>query len=172
MAVLSEITINGGPYDSTKIVTNVNGIPVGDKAINAAFIASMISCFVTNGVLDRGCDDLKVSAGDGLSVVVNPGITWANGYMSRLDEVVTFELTPGHEYLILVRQNNDKGASSLVLYADNTGWVPVQNKNLHDMIVAKVTVPEGAVEITSDMIEDTRADTSLCGYVTSRLNKA
>ena len=169
MAVLSEIAINGGPYDSTKIVENLSGIPVGDKAIDAAFIASMISCFVTNGVLDRGLDDLKVTAGEGLSVVVNPGITWSNGYMSRLDDTVTFELTPGHEYLVLVRQNNYMGYSKLVLYADNDGHVPIRNVNLHDMIVAKVTVPEGADEITENMIVDTRGDGALCGYVTSKL---
>ena len=170
MAIISEIGIVGGPYNSTKVVDTVNGFPVGDKAIDAAFIASMIACFVTNGVLDTGNDDLVVSAGDGLSVTVNPGITWANGYMSRLDGVTTFELSPGHEYMIFVRQNNNKGTSSLVLCADDTGGIPVKNMDLHDMVVAKVTVPSDATAVTEDMITDTRGNSAMCGYVTSRLS--
>ena len=172
MAIISEIGIEGGPYNSTKVVGNINGFPVGDKAVDAAFIASMIACFVTNGVLDTGNDDLKVSAGDGLSVTVNPGVTWANGYMSRVDGTTTFELSPGHEYLIFVRQNNNKSTSSLVLYADNTGWIPVHNRDMHDMIIAKVSVPSYATAVTADMITDTRGNSALCGYVTSRLGLA
>ena len=169
MAIITEIGIDGGPYDSTRVVDTVNGFPVGDKAIDAAFIASMISCFITNGVLDTGCDDLKVSVGTGLSVTVNPGITWANGYMSRLENKTTLELSPGHTYLVLVRQNNNKSTSSLILYADNTGWIPVQTEDLHDMILAEVKVPAGAAALTPDMITDKRSDSSLCGYVTSKL---
>lgn len=172
MAIVTEIGINGGPYDSTKVVDTVNGFPVGDKAIDASFIASMIACFVTNGVLDTGSDDLKVSPGDGLSVKVNPGTTWANGYMSRLDNETTLELAPGHTYLVLVRQNNNRSNSSLILYADNTGWIPVQNENLYDMILAEVKVPEGASAVASDMITDKRGDSYLCGYVTSKLRGA
>jgi len=40
-----------------------------------------------------------------------------------------------------------------------------RNERVHELCLAKVTIPSGAISITDVMIEDTRADEQLCGYV-------
>jgi len=44
------IPVNGGMFDSTRIIETVEGFPRGDKAVNAEFFAKMISCFYKDGM--------------------------------------------------------------------------------------------------------------------------
>ena len=168
MAIITEIDLTGGPYDSTGIVDTVNGFPVGDKAVTSAFVASMIKSLVTDGVVDTGNGELSVVPAGGLSVKVKPGVAWVQGYMARLESELTLDLSSGHEYTVFLRQNYGLGECSVGVFEDNDGNIPVRFYGVYDIVLAKITIPAGALTVNEAMITDIRSDSSLCGFVTSK----
>ena len=171
MPLYDSISMVGGPFDSTYVVETVQGFPRGNRAVYAAFLASMISCFITDGVLNTGSGDLAVSVESDLSVSVAAGCAWARGYMARLDTPAVFELTPGNTFTVCVRFNITGGEANVAVFKNDSGTLPVRSSGTFDLLLARVTVPTGATAITSDMIADLRSSTS-CGYVASRLTGA
>ncbi len=169
MNITTETTLAGGMYDSTKIVDTVNGFPVGDKAVSSAFIASMISSLIGDGVINTGNGDLSVIPASGLSIKIKAGTAWARGYMARLDGALTAELSAGHEYTVFVRQDYALGEATVCICEDNDGSIPSRVGGRYDLVLAKVKIPAGALVVNEAMITDCRANTTLCGFVTSRL---
>lgn len=167
MAITSEVYLIGGPYDSTCVVDTVNGFPVGDNAVSSSFVASMISSLITDGVVNVDGSELAVVPGTGLSVKMKPGCAWMKGYMARLGLERTFDLSSGHEYTVVIRQNYGIGECTLCVFEDGYGS-PVRFNGIFDLVVAKIVIPEGALAVTSSMITDTRNDNSLCGFVRSK----
>lgn len=172
MEIVNELALSGGPYNSTKTVDTVNGFPVGDKPLTAAFVASMISSLITDGVVGGEGEGLSVTPGGGLKIKVKAGTAWACGYMARLDAECTFALVAGHEYTVLVRQDWGIGEASLCVVEDNDGAVPVRREGTADLVLALVKIPAGALTVNEGMIIDMRGDTSVCGFVSSRLANA
>ncbi len=168
MAIIATEEIGGGLFNSTKVVETVNGFPRGDKAVDAAFFAKMLSCIISDGIVRGEGEEFKVYPGGDLSISVTPGIAWGNGYMAVLEEDVYFELENGHEYTVFLRFNGTHGKVELMVYEDNHGVIPMRSPSLCDLVLAKVTVGDDTVDITDVMIEDTRDDVSLCGFVTSK----
>lgn len=164
MAIISMTVINGGPFNSTSVVETVNGFPRGDKAVDAAFLASMFSSFISDGVCPSSDSALRVQTSSDLSVCVSPGIIWAKGYMAKLDSPVTLDLSAGHNFTVFLRLNLSQGNWSLGVYMDDSGWIPVRTDVVHDMVLGIVTVPSDASEVTSSMISDKRSDASVCGF--------
>ena len=169
MPIIETKNVVGGPFESSSVVETVNGFPRGDKAVDAAFIASMVSCFISDGIFPNPADSFKVSPGDGLTVSVSPGYAWAKGYMARLDEALSFDVTPGYQYTVFLRQNISSGESSVMLFQGTAAGLPVRSKYVHDLILAEVTVTSAADAVTSGMILDKRSDSEVCGYITSKL---
>lgn len=161
----NEITLSGGPYDSTKIAETVNGIPVGDKPLTAAFLASMIASLITDGVVASLGGGLECVPAGGLNIKVKSGTAWARGYMARLDADTSFALVAGNNYNVFVRQSYAEGEAVLCVGEEST---PTRREGVFDLVIAKVRIPAGALTVSSAMIIDTRAEPSLCGYVSSR----
>ncbi len=163
----TSISVYGGMFDSTEVTETVGGFPRGNKAVDSEFFAKMISCFYKDGVL--GEDSFAVSAGDGLSVRVSPGIAWARGYMAWMKNEEVLSLAPGSVYKIMLRLNLAAGEFSLVL-SDNAGYTPQNGENFRDLVFASVSVPESAVSIEAQYITDLRAERDYCGIVTSTVD--
>ena len=169
MAIIATEEISGGIFNSTSVTETVNGFPRGDKAVDAAFFAKMLSCIVSDGIVRGEGEEFKVYPGGDLSVAVTPGIAWGNGYMAILEEDVYFELEGGHEYTVFIRFNGTHGTAKLMVFEDNPGAIPMRNASLCDLVLAKVTVGEDTVEITESMVEDVRDDRTVCGYITTKI---
>ena len=169
MAIIAKEAILGGPFDSTSVTETVNGFPRGNKAVDAAFFASMMSSIISDGIVAGRGEELKVYPGGDLSVAVTSGCAWGNGYMAISEEDVYFELEEGHTYKVFLRFDGAGGKAELLVYEDDHGVIPMRTPSICDLVLAEVTVGSDAVEITSSDIEDTRSDRQLCGYVTSRL---
>jgi len=172
MAIITELDLTGGPYDSTGVVDNVGGFPVGDKAVSSAFVASMISSLIGDGVIDTGNGELSVIPAGGLAIKVKSGVAWVKGYMARLEGDLVMGVSPGHEYLVCLRQNYGIGRASIFIFEDNEGTVPVRFSGIYDIVLAKIRVPAGALVVNTGMITDTRGDSELCGFVTSKVRQA
>lgn len=169
MAIIATEEIGGGIFNSTSVTETVNGFPKGNKSVDAAFFAKMLSCIVSDGIVRGEGEEFRVYPGGDLSVTVTPGIAWGNGYMATLDEDVYFELENGHEYTVFLRFNGTNGTAKLMVFEDNYGVIPMRSASVCDLVLAKVTVGEDTVDITETMIEDVRDDRTLCGYITSKI---
>lgn len=163
------IEIPGGMFDSTEVVETVDGFPVGNKAVGSDFFAKMISTLYTNGIAMPNGDaaGFKVAAGGGMYLTVAPGAAWINGYMAWNKETVRLPVTAGKSYTVCLRLNLNDGTTTILCAEDPAaGAYPVRNGMIHDMILAKVSLPDNAVTAGEADLEDCRYDSSLCGVVT------
>ena len=167
MAIIATEEIFGGPFSSTKVTETVDGFPRGDKAVDASFLASMMSCILTNGIVKERGEEFKVYPGGDLSVTVTPGCAWGNGYMAESEVDVYFELEGGHTYKVFIRFDGAGGKAQLMLSEDDHGMIPMRTASLCDLVLAEIELDSDAADISESDIEDTRSDRSLCGYVTS-----
>ena len=158
------VPVNGGMFDSTKIIETAGGFPRGDKAVDAAFFAKMISCFYKDGVWRE--TSFVPSAKSGMTLKISGGIAWIRGYMAWQDGETTLTLDAGVNYSIALRLNIAE-RQFYIFATTQTSDVPQRTENVVDLVLAEVSVPAEAVEITSDMITDTRGDLAKCGYVSS-----
>ena len=168
---MSDITtpIYGGMFDSTSVEETVNGFPRGNKAVDSAFFAKLISCFYSDGVFTGGSYDstgFKIVPGGGLTIRANPGIAWIRGYMAWQKEAAALTLTPGFSYSVVLRLNIPAGEFSLCA----TTTAPEDSDSIKDIVLAEIVIGSDAAAITEDMISDTRGDSTKCGYVTSTLD--
>ncbi len=163
---MAEITlpVYGGMFDSTEVVETVGGFPRGDKAVDSVFFAKMIECFYKDGIC--GEDSFKVVPKSGYTVEISSGIAWIRGYMAWQKTAQTFTLAKGVTYSVMLRLNSLAGEFKLVL----TDGGALNNDSIKDLVIAEITVPASAVEVTSDMITDTRTDRNKCGIVTSAVD--
>ncbi len=169
MAIISNVNIDGGPFDSTAVIGIVNGFPRGDKAIDSASLAEMFSSIMTDGVCPGDGTPFRVTPGSGLTVTLAPGKAWARGRMCRMASPLTLDLYAGHEYKVFLRLDIHNGVWSVMVYEDDAGYLPIRTQTVFDLIVAEVTVPSGATEITAQMITDRRPSSELCGYAGARV---
>ena len=163
--IISEL--KGGMFDSTEVTETPGGFPRGNKAVDSAFFAKMISSFYSDGVLYG--DGFSVTPAGGMTVSVKSGIAWAKGYMALLENDSTVTLAAGKTYAALIRLNTALGEFSLI-FTENTAALPTRTSSVTDLIIAEITVPSGASSVTAAMITDTRANGAKCGYVKSAID--
>ena len=163
---MSQITrsVPGGPFDSTSVVETVSGFPRGDRAVDAAFLARMNACFYRDGI--SGEDSFVCSPGGGMNLAVSAGVGWIRGYMAWQQESVSYTLTAGSVNTLILRLNSPARTFSLIIDT-NAPVTPLVTDGIKDLYLARITVPESAVSVTSAMITDLRADTTVCGFITS-----
>lgn len=144
-----------------------------DRVYNASDWADYFVPFFKPGVFN-GC--LQVVANGGMTVKINEGYAWIDGYKYHLDAplVIDIETASGS----MNRKDN------IVVRLDLTNkWVrsfrvtgayyseeamppePDISARIHELVIARINVAAGTTEITQDMIEDTRMDGDLCGWV-------
>lgn len=153
----------GYPFDSVN----------HDRTMSSASFRKLFKSFFTNGVFST--DDFWVMADNSMNVTVGTGnasingafyplneqkkltIDNANGTYDRYDAIaIEFNLTDRQFYVKVV-----KGGS------DSRYPVPVRTASVYQLIIAFVKVSKGATSLVQEDINDVRADTWYCGYVTS-----
>lgn len=160
-------SVKGGMFDSTSVVETPGGFPRGNKAVDSAFFAKMISSFYADGVLRDG--GYAVTPGGGMSVSVSGGVAWIHGYMAWLEDSVTSTLEAGKSYAVLIRLNIPAGEFKLII-TENTADLPTKGEAIIDLVIAEISTPSGTTAITAAMITDTRADKTKCGYVSNAVD--
>lgn len=162
---------NSGFFDSTYVVGEVEGFPRGDKAQDAAFMARFNKTFYTNGIARTSTEAFEVSA-DGQSggvVNVNPGTCLIEGYIAYDDAVETLEIpfSTSDRSLVVVQRLDLTTAEDAAItkrIVERTD-APIRTETVYDIWLATLEVPGGTVNITQEMISDTRNDDALCGWV-------
>ena len=157
-------SVYGGMFDSTEVVENVGGFPRGNKAVDSSFFAKIISCFYSDGLF--GADSFKINRAGGFTIKTEGGIAWISGYMAWQKSALTLTLSSGASYYVTLKLNIPAGEFSLCASSD----APVSSEGIKYLTLAEITIPSGVSAITDDMINDTRADSNKCGFVTSTID--
>ena len=148
---------------------------VYDRIYNASDFVTYLHNIVGTGVFPNPSTQLQVMESSGMNVVVNPGEAWIEGH----------KLTNTQDYMLAIAASDPlyPRIDRVVAYVDydgrkmgirvNTGSATispvappiVRNSQWYEISLATITVPRGATEITAADIEDTRPDSTVCGWV-------
>lgn len=144
-----------------------------DRRYNARHWADYFAPLFKSGVFNG---DLQVTANDDMTVTIETGYAWIDGYAYHLTEPITVDIETASGNMN--RVDNIKIRLDLtnrwIKHAEDTGNYysgtpipkdPEITATIHDLIIARVNVAAGTTAITQDMITDTRMDETLCGWV-------
>lgn len=124
--------------------------------------------FVGNGVFASPTNQLKVMAGQGMSVVVRPGWAFINGhwYHNDTDKVLMIpynSATSSRIDSVKVRLSEADRTILALEFADETDVI--RGENVYDLKLAEIIVQPGATSISDAWITDTRPNEAVCGFV-------
>lgn len=144
-----------------------------DRVYNARHWADYFFPLFKSGVFNG---NLQVVANGGMTVKINTGYAWIDGYAYHLDAplVLDIETASGNmnrkDNIIIRLDLTNRWVRSFTVtgtYYSGTATPPAPDisATIHELVIARVNVAAGTTEITQDMIEDTRMDGDLCGWV-------
>lgn len=139
-----------------------------DRKYLAEQFARYFSKFTSTGVMNDEPNQLKVTAGSGMNVIVSPGFAFIKGFWLYNDELVSLSVplneTPSTRYdSVRVRWNATTRRIELLYIADDI--INVRNDTYWDLQIAQIKVNPSSSSISSSDITDTRYDTELCGLI-------
>jgi len=139
-----------------------------DRKYFAEQFARYFSKFVSTGVMNDTPNQLKVSAGTGMTVVVSAGFAYINGFWCYNDLPLTLNVplneSPSSRYdSVRVRFNATTRRIEVLYIADDI--VNVRNDTYYDLQLAQIKVDPSVSSITSDAITDVRFNETLCGLI-------
>lgn len=153
----------------------------GDRVYNADQMSEMFDGLITDGVYQTVGDAMRVVATSGLTVNVSTGRARVNSQWAKVDAAYPITLNSAHVTLnrytaICLRVDFANREIKLIARDGTNATAPtkpdiVRNSYYYELILAYVYVPAGATIITQDNIEDTRANTNLCGIVSSLIQQ-
>ena len=162
-----------GPFDSTKVLEDVNGFPRGDRAITAEELAAVNAAMISDGVAKKVGDGFRVST-DGASgtvLTVGSGFCMIRGRYA-IDGAAA-ELDVGFsadDRVIVIAQRLDvtvaETAGIVKTVLDPPGAAPAETATVKEIWLARVIIPGGTVNITQSMITDLRGS-EVCPWTVS-----
>lgn len=139
-----------------------------DRNYIAQQFANYFALFIGNGVFGSPTNQLKVTPGTGLSVVVSTGWAFINGWWYHNDSAKVINLDANNsgvsrtDSIRLRWDDANRQITALAFTGDTTN---VRGDTIYDLQIARVVVPASATSISASNITDTRTDESLCGLV-------
>ena len=129
---------------------------------------SYFALFVSDGVFASPTDQLKVMAGQGMSVIVRPGWAFINGawYHNETEKVLMVpynSATSARIDSVKVRFSEADRNILALEFADDTSVT--RGENTFDLKLCEILVQPGATYINAAWITDTRPDEEVCGFV-------
>lgn len=169
------MTLHSGFFDA--IESNGNY----DRTYSSADYCDNLATVIKNGVRYSSDNDLVVTPGNAMAITVGIGRAWINGHYLYNDTAYTSLTiatapTGGQSRIDRVVARLDTSlatrAISLEIIQGTAAQNPIapaltRNDSIYDICLAEITVPAGATAITADMIKDTRADGTICGWASS-----
>ena len=146
-----------------------------DRVYNSEDVTSYLKQIVGNGVFPNPSNQLQVSAGSGMQVIVNAGSGWIDGHkmvngasypisvdaadvlLNRIDAIIFYLDYSAREMGIEIK----KGVAA----TNPTAPALVRTSQRYELCLAQVSVAKQITAITAAMITDTRGNSNLCGWV-------
>jgi arsenate reductase-like glutaredoxin family protein len=146
-----------------------------DRLYSASNFAEYFATFISNGVFPNPSTNLQVMANNDMTVTVQAGKAWINGYilindddyileldaadgvLNRIDRVVARYDVVDREIRLEVKQGD---------YATNAVVKELQrDADAYELGLADITVNAGVISISQSNITDLRLNNNLCGIV-------
>jgi hypothetical protein len=172
-----------GYFDSEITGTDSEGMPVFDRAETSELFALFFSKLVTNGVLAKPATCFQVLAGDsGLAIKVQPGFGMVNGRFAydNAEALINLDKAPTSYSRIdrvVLRCNYLNRLCEIIVKAGTAASSPVAPELLqptsgdyYELGLATIKVSANQTVLTQSAITDTRADSSVCGYITQLID--
>lgn len=148
----------------------------GDRKYNAAQMSEYFQGIISDGVLANYLDKMKVSAGSGMGVNIASGRAFIDSRWIESNAVEQFTLDASHPTLnrydaIVIRLDYSSRDISFNVKKGENASDPVKpaitnSETVKELCLAYIYVAAGATSITQSNIQDTRANNSVCGWVT------
>nr|DAH43173.1 MAG TPA: Receptor Binding Protein [Caudoviricetes sp.] len=171
-------------FDSEITGVDEEGMPIFDRAENSEMFALIFAKLITNGVLAQPADCFQVLAasGSGLTVEVQPGFGMINGRFAYevAKTTLTLETAPTQYSRIdriVLRCNYLERLIEIIVKTGAPAASPQApallqpaSGDYYELGLATVQVAANQTALTQSAITDTRADSSVCGYVTQLID--
>lgn len=148
----------------------------GDRKYNADQMSEYFKGLVSDGVYENVGGALQVLTGTGMTVQVQTGRMLIDSKWLENDAVLTVQLNSAHVTLnrytaIVARLDRTNRLIEIVAKDGTNASSPIKPSIQDDAAImekclAYVYVPASATSISQSDIEDTRANTTICGWVT------
>lgn len=148
----------------------------GDRVYNADQISSMFEGLISDGIYESVDDAFVVTASSGMVVNVGTGRAMVKSKWVKNTAPVAVTINDAHvllnRYTAIVLRLDISGRAISIETIDGTpASTPskpaiVRNGSYYDLLLAYVYVGAGVTSITQANIEDQRANTVYCGWVT------
>lgn len=151
--------------------TSVNG----DRKYTSAFFAEYFASFIGNGIFPNPSTNTQVIADGGMSVIVQEGKAWIDGYILYVDNPQSLTLDTGDNLLpridkIVIRLDKINREIVLAIKKGTPATNPTapnlqRDGDKHELGIANVRVDKAASVINQSNITDLRLNSSQCGIV-------
>lgn len=152
-----------------------------DRKYNANDYSENMAAIISNGVRRSGDNELRVETNGGMSLKIGVGRAWINGHWYVNDTVFTGFTVPtaptgdrGRIDRVVLRLNeNIEGRNIELVYLTGTPSTSAaapaltRSDGIYEIALADINVGAAVTQITQDNIVDQRANTSVCGWITS-----
>ena len=144
----------------------------GDRKYQPSDWVQFYANIFRNGVLAQIGTGLQVKAADpnSMNVTVSQGAAIINGYQYTNTANVTVAIAVASATVNRVDGiflQLDLPSSLIEIVYKEGSTAVVRDANIHELLLATVTVAKNSVVVTNASITDKRADTSACGYSTA-----
>lgn len=155
----------------------------GDRLYNADQMSSIFEGLITNGVYESVGNKLAVQPSDGMVIRIATGRgwfnkRWVNNDAPYLMTVASPDVLLNRYAAVVIRVDTTNGVRTTTPYLKYSEFAstPVKptmtrSTTVNEYCLAYVYIRAGATSITAADIEDTRANTSLCGWVTGLITQ-
>lgn len=151
----------------------------GDREYNAEDISSYFQGLITDGVYEKYLDGLRVVSNNSRRVIVKPGRAMIEGhYIDNTEDYEVIidqaDLPAWNAVSIVLDRENRQGVIALHKGTPSSNPVkpqPTERSDYKELILAYVYTPAGSGAIQQSQIEDSRQDSSVCGWVTGLIKQ-
>jgi hypothetical protein len=152
----------------------------GDRKYKADFFAEYFSSFIGNGVFPNPSSNLQVFTDSGMSIIVNKGKGWINGYYYNLSDDLTITLDNADGVLkridrVVLQFNLESREIKLKVKKGTSATTPTapvidRNADVYELSIASIFIGNGVVNLSQANVTDDRLDSELCGMVTNTVS--
>ena len=155
----------------------------GDRAYNAEQMSHIFEGLITDGVYESVGNKLAVQPNSGMVIQIATGRGWFNKRWVNNDAIYTMTLEASDVTLnrycaVCIRVDTTDATRSAVPYLKYSDFATTPTKptmtrtaTIKEYCLAYVYIPAKATAISASNIEDTRFNSSLCGWVTGLITQ-
>ena len=170
-------------FDSEITGVDEEGMPIFDRAESSEMFALIFAKLITNGVLAQPADCFQVRAlGSGMDIEVQPGFGMINGRFAYETAKTTLTLAQAPAQYsridrVVLRCNYLERLIEIIVKTGTPAFTPAPPELLqpasgdyYELGLALITISANQSVLTQSAVTDTRADSSVCGYVTQLID--